>query len=141
MVAIVHGRDEWGPRALGARSILADPRRAEMKDHLNAKIKFREEFRPFAPVIMEPYYGEYFETLGMSESPYMLFTHRALRPAAVAAVVHADRTSRVQTVNAQQNAYLYDILREFHALTGVPVLINTSFNLRGEPIVSSPPTP
>jgi carbamoyltransferase len=138
VVAIVHGRDEWGPRALGARSILADPRRAEMKDHLNAKIKFREEFRPFAPVVMEQHYGEYFETLGMSQSPYMLFTHRALRPDAVAAVVHADQTSRVQTVNAQQNAYIYDILREFHALTGVPVLINTSFNLRGEPIVSSP---
>jgi carbamoyltransferase len=138
VVAIVHGRDEWGPRALGARSILADPRRAEMKDHLNAKIKFREEFRPFAPVVMEQHYGEYFETLGMASSPYMLFTHRALKPDAIAAVVHADETSRVQTVNAQQNAYLYDVLREFDALTGVPVLINTSFNLRGEPIVSSP---
>ncbi len=138
VVAIVQGRDEWGPRALGARSILADPRRAEMKDHLNAKIKFREEFRPFAPVVMEQYYGEYFETLGMSQSPYMLFTHRALKPEAIAAVVHADQTSRVQTVSAEQNGYLYGILREFHALTGVPVLINTSFNLRGEPIVSSP---
>jgi len=138
VAAIVHGRDEWGPRALGARSILADPRRAEMKDHLNAKIKFREEFRPFAPVVMEQHYGEYFETLGMERSPHMLFTHRALKPDAVAAVVHADHTSRVQTVNERQNAYLYDVLREFHALTGVPVLINTSFNLRGEPIVSSP---
>jgi carbamoyltransferase len=74
----------------------------------------------------------------MQASPYMLFTHRALQPAAIAAVVHADQTSRVQTVNRNQNAYLYEILREFHALTGVPVLINTSFNLRGEPIVSSP---
>ncbi|MEO8593443.1 MAG: carbamoyltransferase N-terminal domain-containing protein [Candidatus Solibacter sp.] len=138
VVAIVHGRDEWGPRALGARSILADPRQAGMKDHLNAKIKFREEFRPFAPVVMEQHYGEYFETLGMAASPYMLFTHKALRPESTAAVVHADLTSRVQTVNAAQNAYLYEILREFHALTGVPVLINTSFNLRGEPIVSSP---
>ena len=138
VVALVHGRDEWGPRALGARSILADPRRAEMKDHLNAKIKFREEFRPFAPVVMEQHYSEYFEPLGMSSSPYMLYTHKALRPQDTAAVVHADLTSRVQTVNAAQNAYLYEILREFHALTGVPVLINTSFNLRGEPIVSSP---
>jgi carbamoyltransferase len=138
VVSIVHGRDEWGPRALGARSILADPRRAEMKDHLNAKIKFREEFRPFAPVVMEQYYGEYFETLGMESSPYMLFTHRARKPDSVAAVVHADKTSRVQTVNTQQNAYLYRVLDEFQALTGVPVLINTSFNLRGEPIVSSP---
>jgi len=138
VVAVVHGRDEWGPRALGARSILADPRHAEMKDHLNAKIKFREEFRPFAPVVMEQHYGTYFETLGMAASPYMLYTHKALRPQETAAVVHADLTSRVQTVNEQQNAYLYAILREFHALTGVPVLINTSFNLRGEPIVSSP---
>ncbi|MEO8368593.1 MAG: carbamoyltransferase N-terminal domain-containing protein [Candidatus Solibacter sp.] len=138
VVAIVHGRDEWGPRALGARSILADPRRAEMKDHLNAKIKFREEFRPFAPVVMEQHYGEYFETLGMAASPYMLYTHKALRPQETAAVVHADLTSRVQTVNEEQNGYLYAILREFEALTRVPVLINTSFNLRGEPIVSSP---
>jgi len=138
VVAIVHGRDEWGPRALGARSILADPRQARMKDHLNAKIKFREEFRPFAPVVMEEHYSEYFETLGMDSSPYMLFTHKARRPEATAAVVHSDQTSRVQTVNALQNAYLYAILREFNALTGVPVLINTSFNLRGEPIVSSP---
>src|SRR4051794_792209 len=138
VVAILHGRDEWGPRALGARSILADPRTPQMKDHLNAKIKFREEFRPFAPVVMEQHYGQYFETLGMHASPYMLYTHKALRPQETPAVVHADCTSRVQTVNARQNAYLYEILREFHALTGVPVLINTSFNLRGEPIVSSP---
>src|SRR4029077_3466031 len=76
VVAILQGRDEWGPRALGARSILADPRHAEMKDHLNAKIKFREEFRPFAPVIKQDAYGDWFETLGMAESPYMLYTHK-----------------------------------------------------------------
>lgn len=138
VVAIAQGRDEWGPRALGARSILADPRRAEMKEHLNAKIKFREEFRPFAPVVLEHRYSDYFETLGMSSSPHMLFTHKARRPNEIAAVVHADSTSRVQTVNAEQNRYLYDIIREFDALTGVPVVINTSFNLRGEPIVSTP---
>jgi carbamoyltransferase len=138
VAAIVHGRDEWGPRALGARSILADPRRAEMKDHLNAKIKFREEFRPFAPVVKTEAYGEWFETLGMAESPYMLYTHKALRPAATAAVTHVDGTSRVQTVSADQNPYLYRILDAFERRTGVPVLINTSFNLRGEPIVSSP---
>ncbi len=138
VVAILHGRDEWGPRALGARSILADPRRAEMKDHLNAKIKFREEFRPFAPVVIEEHYGEYFETLGMRGSPHMLYTHQAVQPKLIAAAVHADKTSRVQTVNAAQNAYLYEIIREFHARTGVPVIINTSFNLKDEPIVSSP---
>ena len=138
VVAIVHGRDEWGPRALGGRSILADPRRAEMKDHLNAKIKFREEFRPFAPVVKKAAYGEWFETLGMEESPYMLYTHKALRPELTAAVTHIDGTSRVQTVSAEQNDYLHRILGAFERRTGVPVLINTSFNLRGEPIVSSP---
>ena len=138
VVAILHGRDEWGPRALGARSILADPRRAEMKDHLNAKIKFREEFRPFAPVVKQEAFGEWFETLGMEESPFMLYTHKALRPDQTAAVTHLDGTSRVQTVSAEQNPYLYRILDAFERRTGVPVLINTSFNLRGEPIVSSP---
>jgi len=138
VVAILHGRDEWGPRSLGARSILADPRRAEMKDHLNAKIKFREEFRPFAPVVKKEAYGEWFETLGMAESPFMLYTHKALRPDQTAAVTHVDGTSRVQTVSAEQNPYLYRVLDAFERRTGVPVLINTSFNLRGEPIVSSP---
>jgi carbamoyltransferase len=138
VVAILHGRDEWGPRSLGARSILADPRRAEMKDHLNAKIKFREEFRPFAPVVKKEAYGEWFETLGMAESPFMLYTHKALRPDETAAVTHVDGTSRVQTVSAEQNPYLYRIIEAFERRTGVPVLINTSFNLRGEPIVSSP---
>ena len=138
VVGILHGRDEWGPRALGARSILADPRRAEMKDHLNAKIKFREEFRPFAPVVKREAYGDWFETLGMSESAFMLYTHKSLRPERVPAVTHVDGTSRVQTVSAAQNPYLYAILDAFERRTGVPVLINTSFNLRGEPIVSSP---
>jgi carbamoyltransferase len=138
VVAILHGRDEWGPRSLGARSILADPRRAEMKDHLNAKIKYREEFRPFAPVVKREAYGEWFETLGMAESPYMLYTHQALRPTEIPAVTHVDGTSRVQTVSAEQNNYLHRILDAFERRTGVPVLINTSFNLRGEPIVSSP---
>jgi len=138
VVAILHGRDEWGPRALGGRSILADPRTPEMKDHLNAKIKFREEFRPFAPVVKREAYGDWFETLGMSESPHMLYTHKALRPEQTGAVTHVDGTSRVQTVSAEQNPYLYRIIDAFERRTGVPVLINTSFNLRGEPIVSSP---
>lgn len=138
VVGVLHGRDEWGPRALGARSILADPRKAGMKEHLNAKIKFREEFRPFAPVVLEERYAEYFETLDMRASPYMLYTHTALKPTEIGAAVHADCTSRVQTVSREQNRHLYDIVRCFAQLTGVPVLINTSFNLRGEPIVSSP---
>lgn len=138
VVAIFHGRDEWGPRALGNRSILADPRRPGMKDHLNAKIKFREEFRPFAPAVMEEFFADYFETLGMDSSPYMLFTHRALRAKEIPAAVHVDGTARIQTVSESQNPYLHAILAEFYKITGVPVLINTSFNLKGEPIVSSP---
>jgi carbamoyltransferase len=138
VVAIVHGRDEWGPRALGARSILADPRTAAMKDHLNAKIKFREEFRPFAPVVKQEAYGDWYETLDLAESPYMLYTHQAKRPEQTAAVTHVDGTSRVQTVSAEQNLYLYRIIDGFERRTGVPVLTNTSFNLRGEPMVSSP---
>jgi carbamoyltransferase len=138
VVAIVHGRDEWGPRALGGRSILADPRPAEMKEHLNAKIKFREEFRPFAPVVMEEFYADWFETLGMAASPHMLYTHRSIAAARVPAVSHVDGTSRAQTVSREQNPYLYDILAAFNRRTGTPVLINTSFNLKGEPNVSSP---
>ncbi len=138
VVAIFHGRDEWGPRALGNRSILADPRKAYMKDHLNAKIKFREEFRPFAPVVMQEHYGTYFETLSMEHSSYMLFTHKAKIPDRIPAVVHVDGTSRVQTVTHDQNPYLYEILGDFFKITGTPVLMNTSFNLKGEPIVSSP---
>jgi carbamoyltransferase len=88
--------------------------------------------------VLEEHYGVYFETLGMSASPYMLYTHKALEPSEIPAAVHADGTSRVQTVNRDQQPHLYDIVREFASLTGVPVLINTSFNLRGEPIVSSP---
>jgi carbamoyltransferase len=138
VVAILQGRDEWGPRALGARSILADARGADMKDHLNAKIKFREEFRPFAPVVKKEAYADWFETLGMNESPYMLYTHQSKRPSQTAAVTHVDGTSRVQTVSSKQNPYLYNILDAFERKTGVPVLTNTSFNLRGEPMVSSP---
>ena len=92
----------------------------------------------FAPVIKKEAYGEWFETLGMAESPFMLYTHKALRPDETAAVTHVDGTSRVQTVSAEQNPYLYRVLDAFERRTGVPVLINTSFNLRGEPIVSSP---
>lgn len=138
IVAVHHGRDEWGPRALGNRSILADPTVPGMQDHLNAKIKFRESFRPFAPIVVEESYGDYFETLGMDSTPYMLFTHKVKRPEAIPAVTHVDGTGRAQTVSAEQNHEIYAILREFEKIKGVPVLINTSFNLRGEPIVHSP---
>jgi len=138
VIGLLQGRDEWGPRALGNRSILADPRTFEMKDHLNSKIKFREEFRPFAPVIIKDYYEEYYETLDMKESPFMLFTHKSKKPENTQATSHVDHTSRVQTVTSTQNEKLFSILENFKKITGVPVLTNTSFNLKGEPIVSSP---
>jgi carbamoyltransferase len=138
VVALFQGREEWGPRALGNRSILTKTFPGEMKDHLNAKIKFREQFRPFAPICMAEHYGEYFETLDMKDSPYMLFTHLVQKPNKIPATVHVNNTGRVQTVSRDQNPYMHRILDEFRKVNGTPVLINTSFNLRGEPIVSTP---
>lgn len=129
------GREEFGPRALGNRSILADPRKAEMKDTVNAKIKFRETFRPFAPSVSYDKSPECFDLAG--ESPYMLLTSAAKKPD-WPAVTHVDGTARLQTVRREQNPLFYDLLGEFERQTGCPVLLNTSFNRRGEPIVSSP---
>ena len=132
------GRMEWGPRALGNRSVLADPRRKDMKELVNKMIKFREEFRPFAPSMLEEYAGDY---LDMDiPSPYMLFTAHVKeeKKSVILAVTHVDGTSRHQTVNKEQNPLYYDLLNEFYKLTGVPVFLNTSFNLRSEPIVLSP---
>jgi carbamoyltransferase len=139
VVGLFHGRMEFGPRALGARSILADPRTAEMKDILNEKIKHREQFRPFAPAVLVEKAGEYFD-LGCTDAPYMLIVGE-VRPdkrAAIPAVTHADHTARPQTVRRDSNPRYYDIIAEFEKLTGVPVIINTSFNVRGEPIVLTP---
>jgi len=132
------GRMEFGPRALGNRSILADPREASMKDIINKRIKFREEFRPFAPSVLEEYAGEYFEM--DIPSPYMLFTTKVKgeKKKIIPAVTHIDGTSRHQTVAKEQNSLYYDLIKEFFKITGVPVLLNTSFNLRGEPIVCTP---
>jgi carbamoyltransferase len=135
------GGSELGPRALGQRSILCDPRREEMKDRLNAVVKFREGFRPFAPVILREKLGEWFETYGENdESPYMLRVMRFHEEAKkrVPAVTHVDGTGRVQTVTSEANQRLYDLLRRFYDRTGVPILLNTSFNTSGEPIVESP---
>jgi carbamoyltransferase len=132
------GRSEFGPRALGGRSIIADPRKAEMKDILNKRVKFRQAFRPFAPIVLAERAAEIFE--GDEESPYMLLAKR-VRPEwrdKIPAVVHVDGTARVQTIRENQNERLYRLLKEFEALTGVPVLINTSFNVKGEPIVETP---
>jgi carbamoyltransferase len=137
VVGWFQGGMEFGPRALGNRSILADPRRPEMKDVLNARIKHREPFRPFAPSILEGSVGEYFE--GSHPSPFMLLTYR-VRPQArsrIPAPTHVDGTGRLQTVNRDQNPRFYDLIAAFGRLTGVPVLLNTSFN-DNEPICCTP---
>jgi carbamoyltransferase len=132
------GRMEWGPRALGNRSILADPRRAEMKDIINRKIKFREPYRPFAPSVLEEHVSAYFHAAG--PSPFMTFVCRVReeRRAEIPAVTHVDGTARIQTVARSHNPRFWSLIDEFHALTGVPVVLNTSFNVKGEPIVCTP---
>lgn len=129
---------EFGPRALGSRSILADPRRAEMRDHINAKIKFREDFRPFAPAVLRDDAATYFDCT--YDSPYMILVAqtRADWRSAIPAVVHVDGSARIQTVTHDANPKLHDLLARFKELTGVSVLINTSFNRRGMPIVETP---
>jgi carbamoyltransferase len=131
------GRMEFGPRALGNRSILADARNPENKDRVNLKIKFRESFRPFAPAVLAERCCEYFE-LG-EPSPYMLLV-APVRPnkRIIPSVTHVDGSARIQTVDRDTNPLFYDLIAEFDRLTGVPVIINTSFNVRGEPIVCTP---
>ncbi len=136
VVGWYQGRVEWGPRALGNRSILADPRNEKMKDILNEKIKHRESFRPFAPSILEEHTSEYFEL--DIPSPYMLFVAKVKKPDIIPAVTHVDGTGRLQTVSRNSNPLYYDLINEFYKLTGVPVIINTSMNVKGEPIVNTP---
>ncbi len=136
VVGWYHGRVEWGPRALGNRSILADPRNPKMKDILNEKIKHRESFRPFAPSILEEYTSEYFEL--DIPSPYMLLVAKVKKPDKIPAVTHVDGTARLQTVSKGTNPLYYDLINEFYKLTDVPVIVNTSMNVRGEPIVNTP---
>jgi carbamoyltransferase len=133
------GRMEYGPRALGCRSILANPMNPEMKKIVNSKIKFREFFRPFAPAVLREKADEYFEMHGQ-ESPFMLLVPpvRQEKRAIIPAVTHADGTGRVQTVTRDSNGMFYELIQQFGKLTGVPVLLNTSFNVRGEPIVCTP---
>ncbi|EKS39002.1 carbamoyltransferase family protein [Afipia clevelandensis] len=131
-------RSEFGPRALGNRSLIADPRKPEMKDILNSRVKHRQPFRPFAPIVLYERAKEVFE--GEEDSPFMLIA-KNVRPEwrdRIPAIVHVDGTARVQTVREATNPMLYKLLKEFDALTGVPVLINTSFNVKGEPIIETP---
>jgi carbamoyltransferase len=132
------GAAEHGPRALGNRSILCDPRPATMMDYLNDRVKRRESFRPFAPAVLEEEAGEWFDIA--ERSPYMLrvVQVRPERQEQVAATVHVDGSCRVQTVNAVENPGFHDVLRAFRARTGVPVVLNTSFNIAGKPIVETP---
>jgi carbamoyltransferase len=137
------GRFEWGPRALGQRSILADPRRADMKDIVNTKIKFREPFRPFAPSVLAERASDFFALPDAARhypARFMLYVvdvkpeHRATLPA----ITHVDGTGRLQTVREEANGRYYRLIDAFGRATGVPVVLNTSFNLRGEPIVNTP---
>lgn len=138
IVGWFQGRMEWGPRALGNRSILADPTRSDMKDTINYYVKHREEFRPFAPSVIEERAQEYFEI--SDPSPFMLFACRVRDEAKgkIPAVTHVDGTARVQTISRDVNPRFYDLLLEFEKLRGTPILLNTSFNVMGEPIVCAP---
>lgn len=137
------GRFEWGPRALGNRSILADPRRAEMQYTVNTKIKYREPFRPFAPAVLAEHAATYFELpddIGPSSPEMFMLAVARVRPdmaGRIQAVTHVDGTARVQVVSRQSNPLFYALIERFYQLTGVPVLLNTSFNLRGEAMAAN----
>jgi carbamoyltransferase len=158
IVGWMQGRMEFGPRALGARSILGDARDPRMQSQMNLKIKFRESFRPFAPIVLRDRASEYFGMKAGEESPYMLVVAPVRDDKLVAggradakglsvinearsvipAVTHVDNSARVQTVDRERHPRLFDLLESFAALTGCPVMINTSFNVRGEPVVCTP---
>ena len=158
VVGHMAGRMEFGPRALGARSIIGDARSPKMQEVMNLKIKFRESFRPFAPIVLAEHVSEYFELEPDQESPYMLIVapvkaerltvlddrdYKGLDKlkqvrSEIPAITHVDNSARIQTVDSERNPRLHAIMKAFHAKTGCPVMINTSFNVRGEPIVNTP---
>ena len=133
IVAVASGKAEYGPRALGNRSILADPRDPEIKDKVNL-IKQRELFRPFAPVVMAEHAHHWFDM--DFESPYMQYTVKCLQPEKIPSVVHKDGTSRVQTVTKEQHPGLWRVLNKFYLETGIPLLLNTSLNIKGQPLLN-----
>jgi carbamoyltransferase len=140
LVGWFQGKMEFGERALGGRSILADPRRSEMKQVLNAAVKYREGFRPFAPAVLKEHAASWFELPEGTTVPYMeqVYPIREEKKSVIPAVVHHDGTGRLQTVDSNLNPAFYDLINKFYEKTGVPVLINTSFNVQGEPIVCTP---
>jgi carbamoyltransferase len=138
IVGWFQGRMEFGPRALGNRSILANPCNEHIKELLNTRVKHRESFRPYAPVVCSEDASTYFEL--QQESPFMtlsVIVKESVRHK-IPGVVHVDGSARVQTVTQKQNPLLYNLLRAFQRIAGVPILVNTSFNVQGEPIVCSP---
>jgi carbamoyltransferase len=137
VVGWFQGRMEWGARALGNRSIVADPRRADMREIINTRIKFRERFRPFAPSVLEERLDEYF--VGAVPDPFMLQVYpvRPDKRAAVPAITHVDGSGRLQTVSERSNPRYWNLIKAFERISGVPMLLNTSFN-ENEPIVLKP---
>jgi carbamoyltransferase len=138
IVARFDGQAEFGPRALGNRSILCDPRRPDMKDYLNERVKHREPFRPFAPTVLEERAAEWFELAERSAYMLRVVPVRPEARARIPAVVHVDNTARVQTLARAENPGFWAIVAAFDELTGVPMVLNTSFNLAGKPIVETP---
>lgn len=135
IIGIATGRAEFGPRALGNRSLIADPRGNEIKAKVN-EIKKRQQFRPFAPIVLEHLAHNYFD-MPVKTSPYMQFTAKCLRPDLFPAICHVDGSSRVQTLNEEQNPRIFAVLTEFYRRTGCPILLNTSLNIKGEPLVDN----
>jgi carbamoyltransferase len=138
LIGWYQGREEFGPRALGNRSILADPRDVRNRDRVNNAVKFREDWRPFAPSVLEEAGASLFENYHTTPFMTLTFQVRPEKKAAIAAAVHVDGSARVQSVTRDQNERYYDLIKNFAAKTGVPAVLNTSFNLKGEPIVNSP---
>ena len=135
VIGFYSGYSEYGPRALGNRSILADPRRKNMRNYINKHVKHRELFRPFAPAVLQEDSKKFF---GIENSPYMLRVSKTIRHQKIPAVVHVDKTARVQTVSKKNNSKFYDLIKEFKQITNIPCVLNTSFNDKGEPIVEKP---